>query len=127
MPESVTIIAEAGVNHNGNMDMAFQLIDVAKAAGADFVKFQSFISNEVVTYQAVKSKYQMLGAADNETQMEMLQRLELSNTQHQRLFKYCKEFLNTFLLKLKKLSKILVDKTLTLEALLGLKLPFIIA
>lgn len=83
------IIAEAGVNHNGSIDIAKQLIDVAVDAGADAVKFQTFKADKVVTATASKAKYQIENTGTDETQFEMLKRLELSIGAHKELFSYC--------------------------------------
>lgn len=83
------IIAEAGVNHNGDIDIAKRLVEVASAAGADAVKFQSFVADELVSNCAPKADYQMQTTTSDESQLEMLQRLELSKTAHFRLRDYC--------------------------------------
>ena len=83
------IIAEAGVNHNGSIDMAKKLIDVAVDAEADAVKFQTFKADKVVTVTASKAKYQIENTGKNESQFEMLKRLELSRDAHKELFSYC--------------------------------------
>lgn len=84
------IIAEAGVNHNGDIAMAKQLVDEAVAAGADAVKFQSFIANELATPTAQKAAYQIESTV-NESQFDMLKRLELTQGMHEILIPYCKE------------------------------------
>jgi sialic acid synthase SpsE len=93
------IIAEAGVNHNGSIDMACALIDVASAAGADAVKFQTFKATEVISRHAPKADYQKLTTSGSESQLEMLQRLELSEADHHILINHAKakkiEFLST--------------------------------
>lgn len=73
------IIAEAGVNHNGSLDMAIRLVDAAADAGADVVKFQTFKTERVVTRRAAKADYQKTGGDDSQTMYEMLRRLELSD------------------------------------------------
>lgn len=79
------IIAEAGVNHNGDMDMALRLVDAAAEAGADVVKFQTFIAEQLSTPDAPKAEYQMLGTDATESQLAMLQRLELDEAAHDAL------------------------------------------
>ena len=88
--KKVLIIAEAGVNHNGDMDLAKQLIDVAAEAGADIVKFQSFKAEELVSKSARKAEYQIknTGSADN-SQYQMLKKLELTNENAKFLKEYC--------------------------------------
>jgi len=86
---SVLIIAEAGVNHNGDPDLAYQLIDAAVEAGVDFVKFQTFKADCLVTQSAAKASYQKETTDRNENQYEMLKRLELSYEFHLDLIKYC--------------------------------------
>lgn len=82
------IIAEAGVNHNGSLDMAKHLIDKAFEAGADAVKFQSFKSEKVVSSIAPKAEYQLLTTNPNESQLDMIRTLELSVAAHQELQAY---------------------------------------
>lgn len=83
------IIAEAGVNHNGDMEAACRLIDVAQEAGADAVKFQTFQADRLATPSAPKARYQLQTTDEKESQREMLRRLELSETDHQELMAYC--------------------------------------
>jgi N-acetylneuraminate synthase len=86
----VNIIAEAGVNHNGSIDMAKKLIDVAAEAGVDAIKFQTFRADSLVTIDAPKAEYQMNKAEGKlETQYQMLKRLELSQDMHRQLREYC--------------------------------------
>lgn len=82
------IIAEAGVNHNGSIEMAKQLIDAAAIAGVDYVKFQSFKAEKLVTKDAKQAEYQQRNAAED-TQYTMLKKLELSESQHEELITYC--------------------------------------
>lgn len=86
---SILIIAEAGVNHNGDMALAKKLIDEAVNAGADIIKFQTFSADRLVTRQANKADYQIVTTGDSETQYEMLSRLELSKKMHIELIDYC--------------------------------------
>ncbi len=87
----VTIIAEAGVNHNGSLELARQLVDVAAAAGADYVKFQTFIAEHNVSRQAQKATYQLDTTGGAESQLEMVKKLELSRADHLALIAYCRE------------------------------------
>ena len=83
------IIAEAGVNHNGDLLMAKRLVDVAADAGADVVKFQTFIADRLVTTTAAKADYQTKTTAGAESQHAMLQRLELTRPMHDELIAHC--------------------------------------
>lgn len=87
----VFIIAEVGVNHNGDMEMAKQLIKEAKRCGADCVKFQTFKAERVVTKESPKANYQLNTTDPDESQIEMLKRLELSPESHEQLTSYCNE------------------------------------
>lgn len=99
MSSKVIIIAEAGVNHNGDIDLAKQLIDVAASAGADYVKFQTFKADKLVQKKAGKAAYQITNTGNNDSQFEMLKKLELSEEDHEVLIDYCRqksiEFLST--------------------------------
>lgn len=83
------IIAEAGVNHNGDIALAKQLIDVAASAGADLVKFQTFKADRLVTRTARKAGYQIQTTHGQESQYDMLRRLELSPDAHKELISHC--------------------------------------
>lgn len=85
----VLIIAEAGVNHNGDIELAKRLIDAAAEAGADLVKFQTFQADRLVTTSASKADYQHRATDATETQYEMLRRLELDETAHRVLIDHC--------------------------------------
>jgi N,N'-diacetyllegionaminate synthase len=95
----VKIIAEAGVNHNGSIELAKQLIDVASDAGADIVKFQTFKAEKLVRKSAKKATYQITNTGNDESQYEMLKKLELDYSHHAELIHYCKskdiQFLST--------------------------------
>jgi N,N'-diacetyllegionaminate synthase len=88
---SVFIIAEAGDNHNGNFDTALKLVDVAAESGADCVKFQTFITEEIISKKAEKADYQKKYTGVNESQYEMVKKLELSFEQFRKLDLYCKK------------------------------------
>ncbi len=83
------IIVEAGVNHNGNIDYAYKLIDIAKTAGADAIKFQSFIAEDEISRFAKKADYQKVSNIDNQSQLDMVKNLELSFSQQILIMKYC--------------------------------------
>ena len=85
------IIAEAGVNHNGDMDMARKLVEVAAEARADAIKFQSFRAEKVVSRSAPKAEYQLKTTDATESQEQMLRKLELSPEAHVELQAHCKE------------------------------------
>ncbi len=89
--DKTLIIAEAGVNHNGSLEKAKQLIDVAITAGADFVKFQTFKAEDMVTRTAEKAKYQKNLTKERESQFEMIKKLELDRDTHEELIQYCEQ------------------------------------
>jgi N,N'-diacetyllegionaminate synthase len=93
----VYIIAEAGVNHNGNFDLAIKMIDVAKRAGVDAVKFQTFKTENLVSVNAQKADYQKQTTDSDESQFDMIKRLELDVDAHKKLFNYCDKIGITFL------------------------------
>ena len=88
---SVFIIAEAGVNHNGSVDLAKQLIDVAANSGANAVKFQSFKAENLVAKNTQKAEYQKQTTNASESQFDMLKKLELDMETHKELIAYCQE------------------------------------
>lgn len=96
---STFIIAEAGVNHNGSLDLAKQLIDAAALAGADAVKFQTFRATQLVSRHAPKADYQKRTTAKDESQFDMIKKLELTEADHEVLISYANsrniEFLST--------------------------------
>lgn len=86
------IIAEAGVNHNGSIELAKQLIDAAAEAGVDYIKFQTFKTENLVSRQAVKAEYQKRNTGEtDDSQFSMLKKLELSPEQHWELMEYCRQ------------------------------------
>ncbi len=89
--EPVYIIAEAGVNHNGSLDMAIELVGIAAKSGADAVKFQTFRASKMVSINAPKAEYQVQNTEKTESQLEMIKKLELDKNAHSELKKYCEE------------------------------------
>ena len=86
---SVIIIAEAGVNHNGDIELAKKLIDAASSANADYIKFQTFKAKNLASKDAEKSEYQKLNTKNNGSQYDMLKDLELDKKDHEKLIHYC--------------------------------------
>jgi sialic acid synthase SpsE len=98
MKKSFVIIAEAGVNHNGNLQMAKELVQMAAKCGADYVKFQTFKADRLVTESAPKADYQIQNQDKEQgSQIDMLKRLELSNTDHVELLAECERHSIKFL------------------------------
>jgi N,N'-diacetyllegionaminate synthase len=85
------IIAEAGVNHNGNIKLAFKLIDMAKRCGADFIKFQTSIPSMHISKYALKAKYQIKNTGNTQNQLEMSKKITLSYSDFKKLSNYCKK------------------------------------
>jgi N-acetylneuraminate synthase/N,N'-diacetyllegionaminate synthase len=96
---SVFVIAEAGVNHNGDLGLGLRLVDAAAEAGCDAVKFQTFKAETLVSRSAPKARYQQLTTREDESQLEMLRRLELDRAAHEALRDRCRsrgiQFLST--------------------------------
>lgn len=91
MKTNAIIIAEAGVNHNGSLEIAKKLIDEAVKSGADYIKFQTFKTEKVVSVHALKADYQKITTNAKESQFEMIKKLELNIEAHKELFQYCDE------------------------------------
>lgn len=87
----VCIIAEAGVNHNGDIKLAKKMVDVAKQAGVDYIKFQTFSPEKLVSKYAQKAKYQKENTNSDESQLKMLQKVALSKSEFKQLKEYCSE------------------------------------
>lgn len=87
----VLIIAEAGVNHNGDMGLAKKMVDVAKEAGVDYVKFQTFVPEKLVSKNAQKAEYQKQTTGENESQLQMLRKLALDHQDFVELKEYCEQ------------------------------------
>ena len=90
MKNKTLIIAEAGVNHNGDIQKAFELVDIAKKAKADYVKFQTFNTNDLASLDVEKAKYQNKFNSDI-SHFEMLKSLEFSKNDFKRIINYCKK------------------------------------
>jgi len=89
---SILIIAEAGVNHNGSFELAKKLVDAAASAGADFIKFQTFKANKIVSKSAKKADYQERNTSDGDDfQFNMLKKLEMPEEWHIKLIEYSKK------------------------------------
>ena len=106
---NTTIIAEAGVNHNGSLDLAHDLIDVAVGSGANIVKFQTFSANSIVSKGAEKAEYQKETTDAGESQYEMIKKLELDKEAHLKLIAYCEKKKIEFL-RAKPLSRDVVAR-----------------
>lgn len=91
MAEGTLVIAEAGVNHNGSLDMARHLVDIAADSGADVVKFQTFKAELLATAEAAKADYQVANTNESGSQLAMLRRLELAPDDHHALLAHCRE------------------------------------
>ena len=111
------IIAEAGVNHNGNLDIALKLCDEAKKCGADVVKFQTWITENIITKNVSKAEYQKENTKNNDSQYEMLKKLELSQDDFRKIKKHCDDIGIIF-------ASTADDKD-SLDFLVSLDIPFI--
>lgn len=111
------IIAEAGVNHNGDVNLALKLCDAAKECGADVVKFQTWITENVITKNVAKAEYQKENTNNNDSQFEMLKKLELSQDEFKLIKKHCDEIGIIFAST--------ADEKDSLDFLIDLGIPFI--
>ena len=89
--QQTLVIAEAGVNHNGDLQLAKKLVDAASDAGADVVKFQTFQASQLATEHAEQADYQQKALNKSEGQLAMLKRLELQPEHHAELIDYCQQ------------------------------------
>ena len=113
--KNTLIIAEAGVNHNGDLSIAHKLIDAAANVGADIIKFQTFKASLITTKEVKKANYQVKNSPIEETQQEMLKKLELSFNDHEELIKHCNELNIEFLSTAFDLESINLLKKLQLK------------
>lgn len=111
------IIAEAGVNHNGHVDFALKLCDEAKKAGADVIKFQTWKTEKLITRNVRQAEYQIQNTRRQESQFDMLKKLELSYSDFQKIKQYCD--------KIGILFASTADEPESLDFLVGLGIPFI--
>ncbi len=115
MKKRCLIIAEAGVNHNGKLSKAKELVNIAVKARADFIKFQIFKTDELVKIDSPRAKYQVINTKKDETQYQMLKKLELSENEFEKIIKYCKKN------KIKFLASIFSINLLEILSRYGLK------
>lgn len=111
------IIAEAGVNHNGRLDLALELCKAAKEVGADVVKFQTWITEKIITHNVAQADYQTMNTGKQESQFDMLKKLELSYDDFIKIKKYCDEIGIQFAST--------ADEKWSLDFLVGIGIPFI--
>ena len=95
--DRVVIIAEAGVNHNGDVNLAKKLVEVAARSGVDYVKFQTFKTEKIVTRTATKANYQSINTGNSENQFNMLRNLELTKDEFEEILNHCNEYNVKFL------------------------------
>lgn len=117
MSEKCLIIAEAGVNHNGDVNLAYKLCDAAKAAGADVVKFQTWKTEAIITKNVAQAEYQEKNTGVSESQFDMLKKLELSQEEFRKIKEYCDSIGITFAST--------ADDAESLDFLVSLGIPFI--
>ena len=115
--ERCLIIAEAGVNHNGDVDTALKLCDAAKAAGADVVKFQTWKTEAIITRNVAQADYQQENTGIQESQFDMLKKLELSYDDFRRIKAYCDSIGILFAST--------ADEAESLDFLISIGIPFI--
>lgn len=113
----VCIIAEAGVNHNGDLNLALDLCKAAKEAGADIVKFQTWKTEKIITENVAQAKYQKENTQEEDSQFEMLKKLELGYDEFKKIKEYCEEIGIQFAST--------ADEEESLEFLIKLGIPFI--
>ncbi len=117
MSNKCLIIAEAGVNHNGRLDLALELCNAAKKCGADVVKFQTWKTEKLITRSVAQADYQAMNTGKAESQFDMLKRLELSYDDFRKIKAYCDEIGITFAST--------ADEVESLDFLIDLGIPFI--
>lgn len=117
MKNKCLIIAEAGVNHNGSLEIALQLCDAAKAAGADVVKFQTWKTEKLITKSVAQAEYQAQNSGKSEPQFDMLRRLELSYDEFRQIKEHCDKIGIVFAST--------ADESVSLDFLVELGIPFV--
>jgi|MDTA01.1.fsa_nt_gb N,N'-diacetyllegionaminate synthase len=115
MKQRCLIIAEAGVNHNGKLNNARELVNIAVAANADFIKFQIFNTEELVKIDAPRAKYQIINSKKNESHYEMLKKLELDEHEFRKIINYCKQKKIKFLASIFSINLLLLVKKFQLK------------
>lgn len=117
MRDNCLIIAEAGVNHNGDVNLAYKLCDAAKKAGADVVKFQTWKTESIITQNVAQAEYQTVNTGVSESQFDMLKKLELTQEEFRKIKEYCDSIGITFAST--------ADEAESLDFLVGIGIPFI--